>query len=63
MTDLVSLEQPARSFIWTAVVSDNSEMTSEDPLGLDYVAQQIGLLMLPTLTTRSTRAQAHRTKA
>ena len=58
MTQLVSLEHPSRSLIWTAPVSDGSELTSEDPLGLDYIAQQFGLLILPTLTTRSTRAQA-----
>lgn len=59
MTELLSIEQPARSFFWTAPASDTGEMTSEDPLGLDYVAQQVGLLMLPALTTRSTRAQAY----
>jgi hypothetical protein len=59
MSELVTLEQPGRSLFWTAPVSDAGEMTSEDPLGLDYVAQQVGLLLLPTLTTRSTRAQAY----
>ncbi len=58
MTELLSLEQPHRTFLWTAPVTDTGEMASEDPLGLDYVAQQVGLLLLPTLTTRSTRAQA-----
>lgn len=59
MADLVSIGQPAHSFFWTAPVSEAGEMTTEDPLGLDYVAQQVGLLLLPTLTTRSTRAQAY----
>jgi hypothetical protein len=59
MIELLSVEHPARSFFWTAPVSDTGEMTAEDPLGLDYVAQQIGLLLLPTLTTRSSRAQAY----
>jgi len=59
MTELLPIDQPTRSFFWTAPVSDAGEMTSEDPLGLDYVAQQVGLLLLPTLTTRSTRAQAY----
>lgn len=59
MTELLSLEQPSRTFFWTAPVLDTGEMTTEDPLGLDYVAQQVGLLLLPTLTTRSTRAQAY----
>lgn len=57
--EFVSLAQPARSLFWTAQVSDDGEMNTEDPLGLDYVAQQIGLLLLPALTTRSTRAQAY----
>ena len=59
MTHLTTLERPSRSLFWTAPVSDTGEMTTEDPLGLDYVAQQVGLLLLPTLTTRSTRAQAY----
>lgn len=59
MTALVSMEQPGRTFFWTAPVSDGSELATEDPLALDYVAQQVGLLLLPTLTTRSTRAQAY----
>ncbi|MCB9585275.1 MAG: hypothetical protein H6718_07750 [Polyangiaceae bacterium] len=59
MLQLTTLTQPHRSFYWTAPVSDSSEMTTEDPLGLDYVAQQVGLLLLPGLTTRSTRAQAY----
>ena len=56
---LTSVDQPTRSFFWTAATSETSEMVTEDPLGLDYVAQQVGLLLLPTLTTRSTRAQAY----
>ncbi len=59
MTHLATLDRPSRSLFWTAPVTDTGEMTTEDPLGLDYVAQQVGLLMLPTLTTRSTRAQAY----
>lgn len=59
MTEFFTLEQPTRAFFWTAPVSDTGEMTTEDPLGLDYVAQQVGLLLLPALTTRSTRAQAY----
>lgn len=59
MTNLISLERPERSLFWTARVTDTGELTTEDPLGLDYVAQQVGLLLLPALTTRSTRAQAY----
>ncbi len=35
MTELLPLDQPTRTFFWTAPVSDAGEMTSEDPLGLD----------------------------
>lgn len=59
MTALQPLEHPDRYFFWTAKAADAGEMAREDPLGLDYVAQQVGLLLLPTLTTRSTRAQAY----
>ncbi len=58
---LAALEHPNLSFFWTAPVTDTGEITTEDPLGLDYLAQQVGLLLLPTLTTRSTRAQAYAT--
>ncbi|MFO0618917.1 MAG: hypothetical protein U0414_40385 [Polyangiaceae bacterium] len=56
-----SLEHPSKSLFWTALVSEGSEMNTEDPLGLDYIAQQVGLILLPTLTTRSNRAQAFAT--
>ncbi|MBL8683569.1 MAG: hypothetical protein JNK05_30645 [Myxococcales bacterium] len=55
---LLSSERPERSLFWTAPASTDSELVTEDPLGLDYIAQQVGLLLLPTFTTRSTRAQA-----
>jgi hypothetical protein len=53
-----ALEHPHRALYWTAPASEGSELTTEDPLALDYVAQQLGLVLLPTLTTRSSRAQA-----
>ncbi|WP_235880077.1 hypothetical protein [Polyangium aurulentum] len=59
MVALTPLQNPAQSFCWVAPVSDSSELASEDPLALDYVAQQVGLLLLPALTTRSSRAQAY----
>lgn len=59
MTLQTSLQAPAQSLFWTAPAADRSELTSEDPLGLAYIAQQVGLLLLPTLTTRSNRAQAY----
>lgn len=42
---------------WSAPV-EGSELGAEDPLALDYLAQQVGLFLLPALTTRSSRAQA-----
>jgi hypothetical protein len=57
--NLVALDRPERSLFWTAPAMHNGELSAEDPLGLDYVAQQVGLLLLPGFTTRSTRAQAY----
>jgi hypothetical protein len=54
----IPLKRLDQSFFWSAPVND-SEFTAEDPLALDYVAQQVGLMLLPTLTTRSSRAQAY----
>jgi hypothetical protein len=59
MTELISISQPGRSLFWTAPAAASGEMTTEDPLGLDYITRQVGLLFLPALTTRSTRAQAY----
>lgn len=58
MVVLASLGGPGRSLCWVAPAAEGSELATEDPLALDYVAQQVGLMMLPTLTTRSSRAQA-----
>lgn len=41
---------------WSSSLSPASEFVAEDPLALDYVAQQIGLWLLPGLTTRTSRA-------
>lgn len=57
MLDLIPLKQPEKSLFWGAAVAEDSELATEDPLALDYVAQQIGMLLLPPFTTRSTRAQ------
>jgi len=59
MATLVPLQNPVQSFCWVAPAEDSSELTTEDPLALDYVAQRVGLLLLPALTTRSSRAQAY----
>lgn len=60
MAELITIpaKQAERLFFWSAPVQD-SEFTAEDPLALDYIAQQVGLILLPTLTTRSSRAQAY----
>lgn len=58
MVVLQSFDRPGDTFFWTAPAAESSELATEDPLALDYVAQQVGLLLLPTFTTRSTRAQA-----
>lgn len=58
MVMLATLEDPARSLCWVAPVAEGSELATEDPLALDYIAQQVGLMLLPALTTRTGRAQA-----
>lgn len=58
MAVLSTLSAPGRSLCWVAPVAEDSELVAEDPLALDYISQQVGLLLLPALTTRSTRAQA-----
>lgn len=55
---IAALRDPRRSLSWVAPADDASELATEDPLALDYVAQQVGLQLLPALTTRSSRAQA-----
>lgn len=44
---------------WAEPPEEESEFTPEDPLALDYLAQQVGLLLLPALTTRTSRAQTY----
>jgi hypothetical protein len=58
MVVLAALGDPGRSLCWVAPVAEHSELATEDPLALDYIAQQVGLFLLPALTTRSSRAQA-----
>lgn len=57
--NLTALERPERSLFWTAPAMHQGELSAEDPLGLDYIAQQVGLMLLPGFTTRSSRAQAY----
>lgn len=59
MPMLKPLENPVEDLCWVAPSAERPELTSEDPLALDYVSQQVGLWGLPTLTTRSGRAQAY----
>lgn len=54
--DLTPLERPADALFWGQRPADDSEFTPEDPLALGYLAQQVGLWLLPTLTTRTSRA-------
>ena len=55
---LAVLEDPHRSLCWVAPAAEGSELATEDPLALDYLSQQVGLWLFPTLTSRSDRAQA-----
>ncbi len=57
MLQLITPRRAEELFFWSAASSD-SEFTAEDPLALDYIAQQVGLFLLPTLTTRTSRAQS-----
>lgn len=57
MGALAPLRQPDRAAFWAAPTADDSEFTPEDPLALDYLGQQVGLWILPGLTTRTNRAQ------
>lgn len=41
---------------WTLKGDLSSDFTAEDPLALDYIAQQIGNWLLPGLTSRTTRS-------
>ena len=58
MVALGSLGDVEAALCWVAPVAEESELATEDPLALDYLAQQVGLMLLPTLTSRSNRAQA-----
>ncbi len=57
MPQLTAIESAKDTFFWSAPNSE-TEFTGEDPLAVGYLAQQLGLFLLPTLTTRSSRAQA-----
>jgi hypothetical protein len=57
MTLLVPLTRPETALFWAAPPPADSEFSPEDPLALDYLGQQMGLWLLPRLTTRTGRAQ------
>lgn len=42
---------------WTTAPVENPEVTPEDPLAFDYLAQQVGNWLFPGFTTRTNRAQ------
>jgi hypothetical protein len=56
---LVQHPRPSDAFYWTAPVAADGDFSPEDPLALDYIGQQVGNVLLPTLTTRTTRAQSY----
>src|SRR5512143_1902274 len=57
---LEPLSRRKRSDIFLAAPpEDDGDFTQEDPLALDYVSQQVGLLLWPRLTTRTSRAQSY----
>ena len=57
MTTLIPLTKPEAALFWGAPPPADSELSPEDPLALDYLSQQMGLWLLPRLTTRTSRAQ------
>jgi hypothetical protein len=44
------------NIFWTSPLEISFDFTPEDPLALDYIAQQIGLWLFPGLTSRTSRA-------
>lgn len=51
------LNIPPKEFFWSAPFAADSDFTLEDPLALDYLAQQVGLWLFGGFTTRTSRAQ------
>jgi hypothetical protein len=51
------LNSPPKELFWSAPLAEDSDFTLEDPLALDYLAQQVGLWLFRDLTTRTNRAQ------
>lgn len=57
MVSLTPLPRIETALYWSARPAADSEFTPEDPLALDYLAQQVGLWLFPALTTRTNRPQ------
>jgi hypothetical protein len=57
MTVLQALKQLPAGLFWSAALASDSDFTAEDPLALDYLAQQVGLWLFRGFTTRTSRAQ------
>ncbi|WP_437737340.1 hypothetical protein [Sorangium sp. So ce1335] len=57
MVSLTPLPRLETALYWSARPAADSEFTPEDPLALDYLAQQVGLWLFPALTTRTNRPQ------
>lgn len=55
--DPMSLSDLSSLAFWTAPPSADTDFGAEDPLALDYLAQQVGLWLFPGFTTRTSRAQ------
>jgi hypothetical protein len=51
------LDLPPGGLFWSAPLGVDSDFTAEDPLALDYLAQQVGLWLFRGFTTRTARAQ------
>ncbi len=51
------LESAPETLFWSAPLATDTDFTAEDPLALDYLAQQVGLWLFEGFTTRTTRAQ------
>ncbi len=51
--------RPTELLYWSAPLAADGDFSPEDPLALDYIGQQVGNVLLPTLTTRTSRAQSY----
>jgi len=51
------ISTPSAFLFWTALPDADTDFTAEDPLALDYLAQQVGNWMFPGFTTRTSQAQ------